>query len=91
MCIRDRLFSDGGWASFRIPAYESLGLVIYVIYLFPVLFFAVAATIWRLFVVGKQSSLLDRRLFVSACAILILLTGITVFHPFSKAGADGRL
>lgn len=91
MLLLPRLFSDGGWASFRIPAYESLGLVIYVIYLFPVLFFAVAATIWRLFVVGKQSSLLDRRLFVSACAILILLIGITVFHPLSKPGADGRL
>lgn len=91
MLLLPRLVSDGGWASFRIPAYESLGFAIYVIYLIPVLFFAVVATIWRLFVVGKQSSLIDRRLLVSACAILLLLTGITVFHPLSKAAADGRL
>jgi len=91
MLLLPRLFSDGGWASFRIPAYESLGFAVYVIYLVPVLFFAVAATIWRLFVVGKQSSLIDRRLVASACAILMLLIGITVFHPFSKTSADGRL
>ncbi|MEQ1644102.1 MAG: ComEC/Rec2 family competence protein [Pyrinomonadaceae bacterium] len=91
MLLLPRLLSDGGWASFRIPAYESLGFAVYVVYLVPVLFFAVAATIWRVFVVGKQSSLIGRRLFVSACAILILLTGITVFHPFSRASADGRM
>lgn len=91
MLLLPRLVSDGGWASFRIPAYESLGFAIYVIYLVPVLFLAVAATMWRLFVVGRQSSLLDRRLLVSACAILVLLTALTVFHPFSKSAGDGRL
>ena len=91
MLLLPRLFSDGGWASFRIPAYESLGFAIYILYLIPVLFLAVAATIWRLFVVGKQSSMLDRRLLVAACAILVFLTGIIVFHPFSNVAGDGRL
>jgi len=91
MLLLPRLFSDGGWASFRIPAYESLGFAVYIIYLIPLLCLAVAATVWRVFVVGKQSSLIDRRVFASACVILLLLIGITVFHPFSKTSADGRL
>lgn len=91
MLLVPQIFSDGGWASFRVPAYESLGFATYIIYLVPILFFAVAATVWRVFVIGKNSSVIDRRLFVSAGAILILLTGITVFHPFSQPVADGRL
>lgn len=91
MLLLPRLFSDGGWASFRIPTYENLGFVIYFVYLIPVLFLAVAVTVWRPFWVGKQSWLIDRRLLFSACSILLVLTAITVFHPLSKAAADGRL
>ncbi len=58
--------------AFRLPAYSGKGTVIYVIYLFPVLFFAVglAVRIWWLLLVGeiRRAKCFHRRLFVSACS-----------------------
>ncbi len=91
MLLLPRLFSDGGWASFRIPSYEGMGFAIYLLYLLPVLSLAHAVMLWRPFSVGKQSWLVERRGLFPALAVLAVLIGATVFHPFSKASGDGRL
>ena len=86
-----RLFSDGGWASFRLPAYSGLGGSVYFLYLLPVLLLAFAANRWQPFELGDRASVLQPRLLYSALASVLILGGIIIWHPFSAPRVDGRL
>ncbi len=86
-----RLFSEGGWASFRVPAYENAGFAFYIIYFVPVLFAAIAISVWQPFSIKKRPNFVCGRVLVAAVVSLSVLVAVVVFHPFSKAKADGRL
>jgi competence protein ComEC len=86
-----RLFSDGGWASFRLPAYSGNGGAVYFLYLLPVLLLAFAANRWQPFELGRIPGLLKPRVLYSTLSALLILGAIVIWHPFSAPRADGRL
>jgi competence protein ComEC len=90
MMLLPRLFSDNGWVSFRLPAYEGAFQAIYFIYFVPVLLLAVAAVRWKPFDL-KHRSVFTWRSVAAISATLILLAGVIIFHPFSAPRPDGRL
>ena len=86
-----RLFSDNGWASFRLPAYSGSGRAIYILYFLPILILAFAVNRWKPFDLKQRSSMVRPGVLYPAFAALIFLFGIIVFHPFSAPRPDGRL
>lgn len=85
------LFSDNGWASFRLPAYSNYGRAFYAIYFVPVILLAVALHCWTPFALQNKSLLASRSTLTAIFSAGILLIGIIVSHPFSAPSADGRL
>jgi competence protein ComEC len=90
MLVVPRIFSDNGWASFRLPAYSGFGRAVYILYFLPILFLAFVVNQWRPFDL-KQNSRSGKRAFYPALASLVILIAIIAFHPFSTPRADGRL
>ena len=86
-----KLFSDNGWASFRLPAYSGHGRIIYVLYFLPILFMALAINLWKPFDIKRRSKLVNKPVLYPAFAAMLLLVSIVVFHPFSAPRPDGRL
>jgi competence protein ComEC len=86
-----RLFSDNGWASFRLPAYSHAGLVFYFLYFLPLVFFAVALAKWKPFDLGASSRSVRQRTLALTAAVFTALLAIIIFHPLSAPAADGRL
>ncbi len=85
-----RIFSELGWASFRVPVYPGVGKVIYVVYFLPVVAVAAILYRWDPFALRRPG----RPTLISASAIglaLMILAGIITFHPFSAPTPDGRL
>lgn len=91
MLFVPHLFSDNGWASFRLPAYSGTGRLVYVLYFLPILFLAIAVNRWRPFDLKQRSTMQQRPILLTALAGLILLTAIIVLHPLSAPRPDGRL
>ncbi|MFN0139856.1 MAG: ComEC/Rec2 family competence protein [Pyrinomonadaceae bacterium] len=85
------LFSDHGWASFRIPAYSGHGRVIYAIYFVPVVMLAVAIARWKPFALENNSFIATRRTIGAMFSATTLLIAVIIFHPLSTAIPDGRL
>ena len=90
MMLLPRLFSDNGWVSFRLPAYEGAAQAIYLIYFVPVLLLAVAVLRWKPFDLAG-SYVFAWRSMLAISATLVILAGIIIFHPFSAPRSDGRL
>ena len=86
-----RLFAMMDWASFRLPAYVGTGRVWYGIYFVPLVLMAIAIVRWKPFDLKTTSRFVTPRFLVPVFGLVILLTGIIVFHPFSVARPDGRL
>ncbi|MBK7935028.1 MAG: ComEC/Rec2 family competence protein [Acidobacteria bacterium] len=91
MLALPRMFSDNGWASFRLPAYSAAGAFVYFLYFVPIIFLAVLLSRWKPFELKADSRILGRRLLVPAFAAFVVLSFAIVFHPFSSPTADGRL
>jgi len=85
------LFSDNGWASFRLPAYSEDGRVIYALYFIPIILLSFAATRWQPFALQNKSLITNRRMMATLFTATILLFVVIVLHPFSTPRADGRL
>lgn len=85
------LFSEGGWASFRTPAYTESGRAIYALYFVPIVLFALALHRWNPFALKNNSLLTNHRTITMIFTATILLITVIVFHPFSTPSADGRL
>lgn len=85
------LFSDNGWASFRLPSYEGNGFAIYVFYFFPIILLAVELLRWGPFALRRNSPVVNRRVLIAIFSPLIILIAVIVFHPYSTPRADGRL
>jgi len=79
---------DGGWASFRLPAYTGPARIVYVLYAIPVGFLAYATFTWKPFALLNQ-----RRSSVHgpAAISLIILVSMIIFHPFSSPRPSGKL
>lgn len=91
MLALPRLFSDNGWASFRLPAYSGPGKIIYFLFFIPVIFLAVALSRWKPFELKAASLFVNCRVLIPAFAALAVLSLVIVFHPFSAPKPDGRL
>jgi competence protein ComEC len=86
-----KVFSDNGWASFRLPAYSGAGRAVYILYFLPILFFAYVVNRWKPFDLKQRTWLLQREILYPAALSLIVLVSIIVFHPFSAPTPDGGL
>lgn len=84
------LFSDYGWASFRLPAYSGAGGAVYFAYFIPLIVLAIFIARWRPFDLGGRSGIKMMPAVAVGVTLLLLSLGI-VFHPFSSPRADGRL
>ena len=91
LLLVSRLFSDGGWASFRLPDYTGPGFVVYLIYFLPIVFLAVVVEKWRPFSINGQDPILRPIIIAGTTVVLIALIGVIAFHPFSVTAPDGRL
>ena len=91
MIALPRLFSDNGWASFRLPAYSGPGRIVYFLFFIPVILLAFSLSRWKPFELKACSMFVTRRLLIPAFATLVLLSSVIVFHPLSSPTADGRL
>ncbi len=91
MLALPRLFSDNGWASFRLPAYSGPGKIVYFLFFIPVVFLAFALGRWKPFELKTASLFVSGRFLVPAFVTLLILSSVIVFHPFSAPRADGRL
>lgn len=89
MLVVPRLFSDNGWASFRLPAYSGMGRLTYVVYFLPILLLAYSINKWKPFELTKGSW--EKKVFLSTFSALVVVMGIVIFHPFSTPRPDGRL
>ncbi len=85
-----RLFSDLGWASFRVPIYSGYARPIYLVYLLPIAALAAIVYRWNPFALRRPTR---RALMSSSIAGLSALTlaCLITFHPFSAPAADGSL
>lgn len=86
-----RIFSEGGWASFRLPAYSENGFVFYLVYFLPLLLLAYAVNYWRPFAIKDRATRLRPMFVVPAAITSVVLLTVLTFHPFSSTAADGRL
>ncbi len=86
-----RVFSDNGWASFRLPAYSGFGRAIYVLFFLPVLLLAFAVIRWKPFDLNQRAWPIRKKVLYPVTSSLILLITIIAFHPFSAPRPDGRL
>jgi competence protein ComEC len=86
-----QLFSDNGIASFRLPSYSGFGWVLYLLYFVPIVILAIGADKWRPFDLKPRFAGVTRRMLISALAVLVVLGGVIIFHPFSCTPPDGRL
>jgi competence protein ComEC len=84
------LFVDGGWASFRLPAYAGSARLVYFLYAIPVAAFAYVIFNWQPFEIKKLNDR-PRYLLPAFVTSFFILWTIIVFHPFSAPRADGRL
>lgn len=85
-----RIFSDLGWASFRVPVYPGSGKVIYLVYLLPVVALATIIYHWDPFALRRPT----HKNILSAATIglaSIIFACLIAFHPFSSPRPDGRL
>lgn len=88
MLLLPRLFVDNSWASFRLPAYDGTGRMLYAAYFIPILLLAYAAYRWRPF---DLKSNLSSSLTIAAGTALLVFAIVVISHPFSAPTHDGRL
>ncbi len=85
-----RVFSDLGWASFRVPIYPGSGKLIYLLYLVPVIVLAAVLYRWDPFALRRPRRLGNLSASTSGVAAIVLAS-LIIFHPFSEPLPDGRL
>lgn len=86
-----RLLSWSTISSFRLPAYVDDGRSFYVLFVAPLIIFAVMIARWQPFEIKDVARLAAYRILPATAATLVILIGVIVFHPFSAPRADGRL
>ena len=80
-------FVDGGWTSFRLPAYSGYGRAVYFLHAAAVVFIAYLLFKWKPFALKRKDFAALRIVIIS----LVVLLAIVVLHPFSAPQADGKL
>ena len=87
-------FTANDWANIRLPIYSGAMKWVYILYIAPVIFLALALHRWKLsaFKSRGSNSLFSAPLMIRlAFSSLILFLLLIVFHPFSSPRPDGRL
>jgi competence protein ComEC len=90
MLLLPTLVAEGGWASFRLPAYEGAARSVYWVYFVPLIVAASLVNGWDPFGLRVPTRRVRGLAIVSAAAAAILTTVIAL-HPFSAPVPDGRL
>lgn len=93
------LFTENGWASFRLPVYSGAMKSVYLLYFLPLIVLAISLNRWKPFSLAQKPNVQSStsKLFSAspilrvAAACFLLLFALVVFHPFSAPKADGRL
>ena len=81
-------FTRLGMGSMRVAEYSGPARVVYVVYYFPVIVFALLLTRWR--PVGSNSTQ-QRHRFVLLAVVQMVMFGLLICHPFSEQAAHGEL
>lgn len=82
MLLLPTLVAEGGWASFRLPAYEGAARSVYWVYFVPLIVAASLVNGWDPFGLRVPTRRVRGLAIVSAAAAAILTTVIAL-HPFS--------
>ncbi|MEJ7624511.1 MAG: ComEC/Rec2 family competence protein [Pyrinomonadaceae bacterium] len=91
MLAMPRLFYDGGWASYRLPAYTGAARVVYAFYFVPVVLLTIMLYRWNPFSLRTESSVLRRGLVAGTAVLLACLVFTVSQSPFIAPRPDGRL
>lgn len=86
-----RLMPDGGFLSFRLPAYTGGGRLVYLLFFPLVAILTFAINSWRPFQIGNRKPIADRRVVASCLLALAVLFFVAILHPFSAPRTDGKL
>jgi competence protein ComEC len=84
-----RVFTDLGWASFRVPVYSGPVRLIYFLHYVPLIAVSIAVCRWDVFALVRRRG----PAYYSAAASIALVGVIAsaiAFHPWSEPGPDGR-
>ncbi len=84
------MFSENGWASFRLPAYTGAGAAIYFVYFLPLLILAIGIAFWDPFSTQRTRRGRLYSLVIAGFSVL-LLAALIIIHPFSADRPDGKL
>lgn len=85
-----RVFVSNDWSSVRPALYSGPMRFVYFLYFIPVLILAIAANRWNPFSYGRgrtDASGVSKW----AAVVIVVLSLIIIFHPFSAPRADGKL
>ena len=93
------VFTNLGWASWRVPNYSGISSAIYAVYFLPLIGLAFMAGLWNPFrlsdqkvrfaIAGKRIQSIE--LAALATVACFFLAAVLIFHPYSSPAADGRM
>ncbi len=92
-------FTENNWASIRLPVYSGNMKAVYILYFVPIIILTVALNLWNPFSLGSKLKIQNSKfnfLFASprlraSAFVLLILSAVIIFHPFSAPSSDGRL
>jgi competence protein ComEC len=92
-------FTENNWASIRLPVYSGNMKAVYVLYFAPIIVLTGALNLWNPFSLGSKLKIKNSKfnfLFAppslrASAFVLLILSAVIIFHPFSSPSPDGRL
>jgi len=92
-------FTENYWASIRLPIYSGSMKAVYVLYFAPIIVLTIALNLWNPFSLGSKFKIQNSKFdfffappFLRVLAfVLLILSAVIIFHPFSSPSPDGRL
>ncbi|MDQ3712383.1 MAG: competence protein ComEC family protein, partial [Acidobacteriota bacterium] len=92
-------FTENNWASVRLPVYSGNMKAVYVLYFAPIIVLTADLNLWNPFSLASKSKarnskfdfLLAPPFLRTSAFVLLVLSAIMIFHPFSSPKPDGRL
>jgi competence protein ComEC len=87
-----QILSANDWASVRVPHYAGAMKAVYLLYFAPLLGLTIFLNWWKPFSLSSKFQVSSFKFFVRVSTVLLIaLSALIIFHPFSAPTADGRL